>query len=76
VWAFDDPRHATFVERLSSIFRDRGRSVFHVELLASQAERLRRNETAFRLAEKPTARPRRVTPPLAGRRLAISIELG
>jgi hypothetical protein len=56
VWAFDDPRDTAFVERLTSIFRDRGRSVYYSELLAPQAERLRRNETAFRLAEKPTKR--------------------
>ncbi len=56
VWAFDDPSDAAFVERLAAIFRERGRPVYFVELEASEAERLRRNESAFRLAEKPTKR--------------------
>ena len=56
VWAFDDPRDTAFVDRLTGIFRDRGRPVYYVELEATQAERLRRNASDFRLAEKPTKR--------------------
>jgi hypothetical protein len=56
VWAFDDPRDTAFVERLTAIFRDRGRAVYYAELVASREERLRRNASTFRLAEKPTKR--------------------
>jgi hypothetical protein len=52
VWAFEDDSDARYVERVSAIFRGRGADVFLVELEASQVERLRRNETEFRLAEK------------------------
>ena len=56
VWAFDQPSDAAFVDELAQPFRDRGGRVYFVELEATQAERLRRNETAFRLAEKPFKR--------------------
>lgn len=56
VWAFDDPRDAAAVEEYASAFRTRDGRVVFVELEASQAERLRRNETEFRLAEKPFKR--------------------
>jgi hypothetical protein len=56
VWAFDDPRDAEAVERWADIFRARGGQVLLVELAATQEERLRRNETEFRLAEKPSKR--------------------
>lgn len=56
VWAFDDPRDAAAVEEYASAFRTRDGRVVFVELEASRAERLRRNETAFRLAEKPFKR--------------------
>ena len=56
VWAFDDPRDEAAVESWSAIFRERGGRVVFVELEASQTERLRRNETEFRLAEKPFKR--------------------
>ncbi len=52
VWAFDDPRDSAAVEEYARSFRERGRRVLFVELEASQAERLRRNESEFRLAEK------------------------
>lgn len=56
VWAFDDRRDAAAVEEYASPFRKRDGRVVFVELEASQAERLRRNETEFRLAEKPFKR--------------------
>jgi len=56
VWAFDDPRDAAAVERWADIFRQRGGRVVFAELEATQTERLRRNETPFRLAEKPFKR--------------------
>jgi ketosteroid isomerase-like protein len=56
VWAFDDPREAATVEAYAAYFLARGGRVVYVELEATQAERLRRNETEFRLAEKPSKR--------------------
>src|SRR5690349_24893649 len=56
VWAFDDPRDAAAVEEYAEIFRRRGGRVMFAELEASQAERLRRNETEARLVEKPSKR--------------------
>ena len=56
VWAFDDARDAAAVEQWAAIFRQQGGRVVFAELEASQSERLRRNETEFRLAEKPFKR--------------------
>lgn len=56
VWAFDQPDDAAVVESYAGIFRSRGARVVFVELETTQAERLRRNETAFRLEEKPSKR--------------------
>lgn len=52
VWALDQPADKEAVDRLTKVFSERGDSVGFVELLASQEERLRRNETPLRLAEK------------------------
>jgi len=56
VWAFDQASDDAEVEAYSAIFKQRGGSVFYVELQASQEVRLNRNETEFRLAEKPFKR--------------------
>ena len=56
VWAFDHASDDAAVEDYASIFRTRGGRVVFVELEAEQGERLRRNETEFRLAEKPFKR--------------------
>jgi hypothetical protein len=56
VWAFDHPSDAAAVEEYASHFRARDGRVVFVELEASQEERLRRNESEFRLAEKPFKR--------------------
>lgn len=56
VWAFDDPRDDAAVERNAAHFKDKGGRVVYVELEATLEERLRRNETEFRLAEKPSKR--------------------
>ena len=56
VWAFDDPRDEATVEEFANIFRARGGRVMFVELETTQEERIRRNETEFRLAEKPFKR--------------------
>lgn len=56
VWALDHPGDKEHVDRLCDIFRQRDAEICFVELEASQEERLRRNETELRLAEK---RPKR-----------------
>lgn len=56
VWAFDHPEDGEVVEEYARPFRERGGRVLFLELEASQAERLRRNEGTSRLAEKPSKR--------------------
>ena len=56
VWALDDPGDREHVDRLCDVFRRRGAEVCFVELQAAQEERLRRNETEPRLAEKAPKR--------------------
>jgi hypothetical protein len=56
VWAFDQPGDHAEVARQADVFASRGGRVLYVELVATQEERLRRNETEFRLAEKPSKR--------------------
>jgi hypothetical protein len=56
VWAFNVPEDQANVEEYAKPFRKRGARVLFVELEASQAERLQRNECASRLAEKPSMR--------------------
>jgi hypothetical protein len=56
VCAFDQPGDLAAVEEWAEIFRARGRRVVFAELEAAQDERLRRNETEFRLAEKESKR--------------------
>jgi hypothetical protein len=52
--AFDIPQDQEAIDRYARPFRDRGARVLFVELEATQAERLRRNEGATRQAEKPS----------------------
>jgi hypothetical protein len=56
VWAFDQPADDATVAELAEIFTVRSARVVYVELEATQIERLRRNETEFRLAQKPSKR--------------------
>lgn len=56
VWAFDQPEDTATVAEFARIFSGRGSRVLYVELESTLDERLRRNETAFRLAEKPSKR--------------------
>ena len=56
VQAFDHASDAASLEDFAKIFRDRGGSVFYLELEATLEERLRRNETPARLAAKPFKR--------------------
>lgn len=56
VWAFNLPTEAETLERYATPFRERGGRVLFVELEATLDERLRRNATELRLAEKPSKR--------------------
>ncbi len=56
VWAFDLPSDNAVVEGFMALFRARNGRAIIVELETTQEERLRRNESAFRLAEKPFKR--------------------
>jgi hypothetical protein len=56
VWALDHPADKAFIDRSGDIFRARGGDVYFVELEAEQQERLRRNESEFRLQQKPSKR--------------------
>jgi AAA domain len=56
VWVLDDERDRSFVEKSMRTFTRHGGDVCFVELAATQAERLRRNETPLRMTEK---RPQR-----------------
>lgn len=56
VWAFNHPGDEQAVHQFAEPFRRRNGRVLYVELQASQQERLRRNEGASRLAEKPSKR--------------------
>ncbi len=56
VWALDTEADRNFIERSCDIFRARGADIYFVELEAELSERLRRNESEFRLAQKPSKR--------------------
>lgn len=56
VWAFDEPGEAAAIEGFMAPFVARGGRVHVLELVAPLEERLRRNETPLRLAEKPFKR--------------------
>lgn len=56
VWALDHLSDKAFIDDSCDLFRERGGQVYFVELEAEQPERLRRNESEFRLARKPSKR--------------------
>ena len=56
VWALDHAADKAFVEESCDLFRAKGGAAYFVELEAEQSERLRRNESEFRLAQKPSKR--------------------
>jgi len=56
VWALNDSADKMCIDEYTAIFRDRGSDVYFVELEAEQTERLKRNNTEFRLAHKPSKR--------------------
>ncbi|MGI8469528.1 MAG: shikimate kinase [Pyrinomonadaceae bacterium] len=52
VWAFDLESDTEYIEKICAVFREKSADIYFVELEASLAERLKRNETEFRLAQK------------------------
>ena len=56
VWAIDLESEKTYVEQICDIFRAKGADVYFVELEADLSERLKRNESEFRLSQKPPKR--------------------
>jgi AAA domain len=56
VWALDHPSEKAFIDESCDLFRKQGGQAYFVELEADQSERLRRNESEFRLSQKPTKR--------------------
>jgi len=56
VWALDDPDDTAHIDRVVQVFECRNAQICFVELEATQVERLRRNGTPLRLAEKKTRR--------------------
>ena len=56
MWAFDSPEDWEYIRHVTEIFQEQGADIYCVELVASQEIRLQRNETANRLAHKPSKR--------------------
>ncbi|MEO0469804.1 MAG: AAA family ATPase [Bacteroidota bacterium] len=56
VWAIGPEREVAYVNRIISIFEEKGAEIFYVELEADLDERLRRNKTENRLQHKATKR--------------------
>ena len=52
VWALDHESDKAFIERSCDIFHEKGADIYFVELEAELPERLRRNESEFRLSQK------------------------
>jgi hypothetical protein len=52
VWALDLESEKSYIERSCDIFREKGADIYFVELEAELSERLRRNESEFRLSRK------------------------
>jgi shikimate kinase len=56
VWALDLDTEKEFIEQSCEIFRARGAEIYFVELEADLSERLKRNESEFRLSQKAPKR--------------------
>lgn len=55
VWALNDPRDKIYIENIIDVF-DKKAEVYFIELIASQENRLERNNTENRLMHKPSKR--------------------
>lgn len=56
MWAFDCREDWDYINHVVDIFREQNAEIYCVELVAPQDIRLQRNETANRLAHKPSKR--------------------
>ena len=56
MWAFDAPEDWDYINHVVDIFKENNADIYCVELVAPQEIRLQRNETANRLAHKPSKR--------------------
>ena len=56
VWALDLESDRIFIEQSCDIFRERAAEIYFVELEAELSERLKRNESEFRLSQKRSKR--------------------
>jgi shikimate kinase len=56
VWALDLESEKAYIDQSCQIFRERGADVYFVELEAELSERLKRNESEFRLSQKAPKR--------------------
>ena len=54
VWALDQDADKAFIDESCTLFREKGGEIYFVELEAELSERLRRNESEFRLSQKPS----------------------
>ena len=54
VWALELESERAYIERSCNIFREKGADIYFVELEAEMTERLNRNESEFRLLQKPS----------------------
>ncbi len=54
VWALELELERAYIERSCDIFREKGADIYFVELEAELTERLNRNESEFRLLQKPS----------------------
>ena len=56
IWDFSSPSDGEYIRGVAKIFEDAGAEIYLVELVADFYERLRRNRTENRLANKPGKR--------------------
>lgn len=56
VWAIDLEKEREYIETFCEIFRRENAEIYFVELEADLKERLKRNESEFRLKQKPSKR--------------------
>ena len=56
VWAIGLPREVEYVDKIVNIFKEKGATIYYVELEAEQAVRAVRHKDAHRLAHKPSKR--------------------
>lgn len=56
MWGLDDPNEWEYVKKITDLFENHGGETYYVELVADLEERLKRNKTENRLANKASKR--------------------